>query len=105
MVLGHDLRGGDGVAVGDVAARVEGVPDGKVEAAVGGAGGGPGVGDVVGAGAVGDVGEDVGALDEGAAVAGAQDGVRGDGEVVAEETLLARRFLLLFMVGLVTYEQ
>lgn len=85
VVLGDDLAGGDGVAVGDVAARVEGVPDGEVEAALGRGGGRPGVGDVVRARAVLDVRELVGALEEGAAVAGGQDGVRDDGEVVARE--------------------
>lgn len=85
VVLGDDLAGGDGVAVGDVAARVEGVPDGEVEAALGRGGGRPGVGDVVRARAVLDVGELVGALEEGAAVARGQDGVRDDGEVVAGE--------------------
>jgi hypothetical protein len=88
-VLAGDLAGVDRVAVGDVAARVEGVPDGKVEATLLGLGDGPRVGDVVAARAVLDLGEVVRALEEGTAVRGGQDGVADDLEGVAGGDALA----------------
>lgn len=81
-VDGGDLVGGDGVAVGDVAARVEGVRDLELEAARGGLGQGPGVGDVVDALAVLDLGQVVGAGQEGRAVGRRQGRVADDGEGV-----------------------
>ena len=67
-LLGDDILGGDGVAVGDVAAGVEGVSDLEAVVAVVLLLDGPGVGHVVGALAVLDGGESaIGTLDHGRA--------------------------------------
>lgn len=63
VVLCSDLAGGDGVAVGDVGARVKGVPDGEVDAAIWSLGRRPRVSRVV-ALALRDLGQDVRALHE-----------------------------------------
>lgn len=85
VLLDDELVGGDGVAVRDVAAAVEGVPDGEVEAAVVLVGDGPVVGDVVYASTLSDVWQVAGTepLEKFTAVVGWQGGVASDSEIVA----------------------
>jgi hypothetical protein len=83
VLLNDELGRRYGVAVRDVAAAVKAVPDGEVEAAVVLVGDGPRIGDVVWAGSFNSVGQAWSTLEECVAVAGWQDGVAGDAEIVA----------------------
>lgn len=83
VLLNNKLSRRYGVAVRDVAAAVKAVPDSEVEAAVVLVGDGPRVGEVVWAGSFNSVGQVRGTLEKCVAVAGWQDGVAGDAEIVA----------------------